>query len=446
MSVDAATRESGYWDDTETWAPERLRQFQSRRLRRLILRAHRERPFYRRRFDAAGFDPASFKGPEDLRRIPTFTKEDLLQRLERHQAFPVGMEPAAPRQADTSPIAMTSGTIGEMFLATSRDWIRERGKEQVRVLWWTGWRPGARVLVPAPAWHALSYQLGWALTRLGADAIVPWGTFLPTFAEDYVETLVRHHPEFVYVFLPMLYGVIAECRRRGVAARRVFKGVRHVLVVGEAMVPSIRARVREELGVEDIFEGLGNPEGLTAHECSVHHGHHLFVHNSYVEMLSLDGDKPVGPGERGRLVLTSLIDGGASSYIRFDTGDIGAFLPGDCPCGRTWPLVEVYGRLRDMVMVGGTKILHYDVRRAVEEIPELVGVPFALLKGGEDSVLRLVVERPDAHDLQALGATLRSTLTRALGCPAEVKFSDRLPVRWKGVKVVEKNELWEKLP
>ena len=53
------------------------------------------------------------------------------------------------------------------------------------------------------------------------------------------------------------------------------------------MTPRSREQLKEELGVRDIFEGLGNPEGLTAMECSFHRGHHIFADCCYVEIVVL---------------------------------------------------------------------------------------------------------------------------------------------------------------
>ncbi len=436
-----------YWDEAETWAPERIRRFQLRRLQRVIQHAYHHLPFYRHRFEEAAFHPSQLKGLEDMVKVPTFTKGEVLQLLERRGSFPLGMEMMEEGRARGlgAALSMTSGTVGEMLFYTSKSWVRCRG-DQMRTLWWAGWRPGMRVLVPAPGWHSLSFVLNQALTRLGADVIIPWGTFLPTFAPHYVDALLKHRPEFVYLFLPMLYALLAECRRRGLAPGQAFRGVRLVQVVGEPMTPRARERLRQELGVEDIFEGAGSPEGLAAQECSFHRGHHLYVHDCYVEIVDLDSERPLGRGKRGRLILTSLADLSASLYIRCDTQDIAAFLPQDCPCGRTWPLIEVYGRVTDMVAVGGKRILHYDVRQALEEMPPLVGAPFALVGGTSSPSLRVVLERPSVPREKVPLEELAGRLRERFQVPVEVKFSDQLPVRWKGVKVIQETELWERLP
>ncbi len=436
-----------HWDETERWSSQRIRQFQLRRLKRVIAHAHDHLPFYRRRFEDAGFHPSQLVALKDMGRIPTFRKEELIDLVRNGGSFPVGMEQIEDDQQKglDAALCMTSGTTGEMFIYASKKWVRFRGKQQMRILHWSGLQPGMQVLLPAPGWHSLSFVQSWALSRLGANTVVPWGTFLPSFAGRYVDALLKHKPEFLYLFLPMLYAMLAECRRRGLPPVQAFESVRRVLVVGEALTPNARAKLIKDLGVEDIYEGAGNPEGLEAHECSYHRGHHLFIHTCYAEILGLNDASPVKPGERGRIILTSLADLSSSSYIRFDTQDIGAFLPGDCECGRTWPLIEVYGRASDTITVGPARIMHYDVRQVLEETPGLVGAPFALLDAEPRTSLRLVLERPSSQGNGIQQEQLERTLRSRFDVPVEIRFSEMLPVRWKGVKVVRERELWERL-
>ncbi len=443
------SKNESYWDGSETWPQERIQQFQLRRLRAVTRHAYQHLPFYRRRFEEAGFHPSMLRGLEDVARIPIFTKGDVLRQLSETGAFPIGMEMLREDVAKEAhaALSMTSGTLGEAFYYTSRSWVRRRGQEMMRMLWWAGWRPGMSVLVVAPGWHSLSFVQNWAFRQLGADVVIPWGTFLPTFAGRCVDALVRHKPKFVFLFLPMLYAMLAECERRGLSPRQAFCSVRSVLVVGEPMTAGARGTLREQLGVDDIFEGAGCPEGLDGPECSFHTGHHPIIKDCYVEILGLDGGPGAQrPGERGRLVLTSLADLTASLYIRVDLEDVAAFLPGPCPCGRTWPLIEVYGRLSDIVTAGGKQVLHYDVRHALDGMPALSGRPFALVGGQPSPSLRLVVESQRAEGQEALGQAVAQRLREALQVPVEVKFSAQLPVRWKGVKVLKEADLWERLP
>ncbi|HXG52731.1 MAG TPA: AMP-binding protein [candidate division Zixibacteria bacterium] len=433
-----ADRPQDRFDDMDTWPRERLRRFQYRKLKQVVDRAYRHLPFYRRRFDAAGVRPDQIRSLEDFTRLPLFTKRDVLREMEERGSFCAGMELRDP--ADPAALCMTSGTLGSAFLCLSGKWRSARGDSLARYCWWGGLRPGMRALMAAPAWHGLAVQESRALERLGATCVIPWGTFLPRYAGNFLDALRDLRPQFVSMFLPMLYALLAECRRREIEPREAFNGVRHLVLVGAPMTPRGRDRLREELGVADVFEGLGNPEALTAMECSFHCGHHLFLDCCYVEVVDPENGAPVPPGARGTVVVTSLIPHG-SLYIRYDSGDVGEILPEPCPCGRTWPRLEVYDRWANAVHVAGARIFPYDVRLCLDDVPELIGVPFALLRGDRSSrSLRLVIQKTPNGDSERLGRRLRARIEESLGIEASAEWTERLPERWKGIAVIEEKD------
>lgn len=427
-----------YQDDKDTWPEERLRRFQFKMAKRLLRYAYQELPFYRRRFDAARLHPDSVKGFHDFTRIAPFTKREVLDEIKEKGSFETGME--SRHSADQAVLCMTSGTLGTSFLYLPKRWRSARGDSLVRAYWWAGLRAGMRMLMAAPAWHSLAVQETRVIERIGAGCVIPWGTFLPQFSSTFLDTLTDARPEFVSIFLPMLYALLAECRRRGTSPRLPFASVKSVLVVGAPMTPRSREHLREELGVADIFEGLGNPEGLTAMECSFHRGHHIFLDCCYVEIIDPKSGQSLPPGKRGNVVITSLIPYG-SIYIRYDTEDLGEILPYRCECGRTWPLMEVYDRRANAIQVAGKEIVPYDVRLCLDEAPELIGIPFAVVRReGSMPYLRLVIQKPSAGALDQIETRLRTLLKERLQLEARQEWTEELPARWKGVTVIEEQD------
>lgn len=425
-------------DAMDGWSEERLRRYQWQKIKRLLGYAYGKLPFYRRRFDAARLHPGSVQNFQDFLRVPTFTKRDLLGEMREKEWPKTGMEKYD--SAERAVLCMTSGTLGTSFLYLTRKWRSLRGDSLVRAYWWAGLRPGMRMLMAAPAWHSLAVQETRVIERLGATCVVPWGTFLPRFSGNFLDTLVDAKPDFVSMFLPMLYALLAECRRRGISPRVPFDSVKYLLLVGAPLTPRSREKLKEDLRVVDIFEGLGNPEGLTAMECSLHHGHHIFLDCCYVEIVDPRSGELLPPGKRGNVIITSLIPHG-SVFIRYDSEDIGEILPHRCKCGRTWPLMEVYDRRMNTVRVAGNEIVPYDVRLCLDELPELAGLPFALIRGERKmDYLKLAVQKPSAGELDRIGARLRSLLKERLRIAAREEWTEELPERWKGVTVIEEKD------
>jgi phenylacetate-CoA ligase len=404
----------------------------------MVKLAYAELPFYRQRFEAAGVEPGCIDSLQDFSKLPTFNKRDLLRELKRQESFLIGME--APRPGEPAALCMTSGTLGSSFLYLPRRWRALRGDSLVRYFWWSGLRPGMRMLMAAPAWHGLAVQESRALERLGAACVIPWGTFLPRYAGNFVDAIRDLRPEFLSMFLPMLYAVLADCRRRRLPPREVFDGVRSLVLVGAPMTPHSRAKLIEELGVGDIFEGLGNPEALTAMECSCHSGHHVFLDCCHVEVIDPKTGAVLAPGKRGAVVVTSLIPRG-SIYIRYNSEDVGEILPEPCPCGRTWPRLEVYDRWANAVPVAGREFFPYDVRLCLEEAPEFIGVPFALVRSEQATdCLKILIQKTPVADPDSMGAVLRRRLKEKFHVEAREEWTDHLPERWKGVAVIEEKD------
>lgn len=179
-------------------------------------------------------------------------------------------------------------------------------------------------------------------------------------------------------------------------------------------------------------------------ECSLHCGHHIFMDCCYIEINDPKTGRLLPAGNRGTVIVTSLIPYG-SLYIRYDSEDLGEIMPQPCKCGRTWPLMKVYDRRANTVQVGEKEIVPYDVRLCLDEVPEFVGVPFALVRGERRmNYLRLLIQKTSAGDLNRLALRLRTLMREKLQIETREEWTEQLPERWKGVAVIEEKD-WRPL-
>lgn len=438
--MNGAARRDDVYDEREILPVESWQRAQWSSLRRALRYAYRSLPFYRRRFEAAGITPADLRSPQDLPRLPLLQKSDVLQAMRDEGNYAIGIE--GNERRDQGALGMTSGTLGTAVLTFPPAWRRAYGDSLCRAYWWTGLRPGMRILHAAPGWHSMAVQESLVIERLGARSVVPWGTFLPRFAEGFLDAVIDARPDFISLFLPMLYSLIGECQRRGLAPSAAFGGVQAMLVVGAPLTPRARTALEAELGVGSLCDGAGNPEGLLAMECAEHAGHHYFVDICYVEIVDPESLQPLPPGQRGTIVISSLVPHG-SVHLRFDTEDIGEILPGECACGRTWPRIKIYDRRANRCRAGGRVVLWYDVRQCLDELPALIGTPFAVIRGRSgDDPLRIAVQQPIESDAADLRQAIADVVESRLQVPVIVEWTTELPARWKGVTVIDQPE-WE---
>lgn len=103
--------------------------------------------------------------------------------------------------------------------------------------------------------------------------------------------------------------------------------------------------------------------------------------------------------------------------------------------------MEVYDRRTNTVEVAGKEIVPYDVRLCLDDFPELIGVPFAVVRGEKSApYLKLLIQRPSTDDPSGLGARLRALLRQRLQIDAREEWTEELPERWKGVTVIEEKD------
>jgi len=126
--------ETAYWDEqTETLAPEELRDLQLERLKEIVAYVYDKNPGYKERFAAAGVKPADIKRLEDLEKLPFLTKDDL-----RHY-YPYGL--VCVPMSEVHYVHASSGTTGKPVVATYTEKDLDNWAElMARSLWAGGFR------------------------------------------------------------------------------------------------------------------------------------------------------------------------------------------------------------------------------------------------------------------------------------------------------------------
>lgn len=427
MRIPPASQE--IFDAGEVLPPAEMARRQLRGLNRAVRFAAANLPFYQRVFAEAGLAPEPVRSfDEYARRVPSIRKADVAGAVRAAGTGQIGIEALGGRRL--SNVVMTSGTLGFNTFAflTPSDLRGGSLLNSLRELWIVGVRPGMKVLTLSPAWHALALLDTRGLTALGAEAVIPWGTFAPRFVPNFLDAVAAHRPEHILLTAPVLRGMIEECDRRKADARDVFASVRYIACAGESLSAPYRRYVIERTGIDDIFERGGSSDGMFGGgECFAHRGHHISADLHYVEVIDPVSGELLAPGRRGVPLVTNLLRG-RSVYIRFNTEDVAAIVPGECPCGRTDPVIELYGRLSDSVVLEDRIVAPADIREALDTIPELMGQPFQIEHAGPARIrIAMGVTRPWATLSRATDA-LRS----ALRIDATVTNSENLAVGWKG--------------
>ena len=194
-----------------------------------------------------------------------------------------------------------------------------------------------------------SVRRGWHMLGRGGRACV---LEVLTPAAEQLDWLERMRPDYVMTYANDLWAVAEAARRRGGSTLR-FKAF---VSAGEMLEPAARTAIAEVFGCQ-VIDVYGSREfGLLAFECPGGTGYHVCSESVLFELID-DAGKPVGAGEEGRVVVTSLYNF-AMPFIRYDLGDYAVAGDAHCPCGRGLPTIKrVAGRARHLfVMPDGSRM------------------------------------------------------------------------------------------
>ena len=138
-----------------------------------------------------------------------------------------------------------------------------------------------------------------------------------------------------------------------ILAGRPDRKLRPRLIIGGAdtVTPFLRRQIESTFQAPFLDTYLCMESGLIAWECPVSGRYHVEHDHLIVEVLK-DG-RPARPGERGEVVITSLVRR-AMPFIRYRLDDFALVAGGDCPCGRRSALLEgVLGKRQDYFWLPG---------------------------------------------------------------------------------------------
>ncbi|MFH9943174.1 acyl-CoA reductase [Streptomyces murinus] len=233
------------------------------------------------------------------------------------------------------------------------------------------------------------------------------------------EALVTHRADTVFGMPSYLWQLFhAEADRL-----RAYGGIRTVFYGGEHFTGEQRRVLMEEFGVEVIRSAAyGSTDlGPLGYQCASSDGsvHHVLTDLHTLEILDPEADRPVVPGEPGRLVFTTRARAG-QRLERYEIGDLGRAVEGPCACGSHVPRLELLGRYGDVVRVG-TYFLNY--RRVVAAAQERLAyhgeVQLVVRSGAGREELTIRLDEQYADDPGAAHRALAAEVPELASAEAE---------------------------
>jgi phenylacetate-CoA ligase len=322
--------------------PEKIRELQEKKLRRLITHAYYHVAYYRERMDALGLTPSDIHGLDDLARLPLLGKDDVRENLH----FDLLSDNHEKRKILK---ITTSGSTGEPFVCyADQHQLEIRWAATQRSMEWTGYRFGDRC---ARLWHQ---TLGMSWLQVLRERIDAWFNrrlFIPAFEmsdqniASFVNRLREYRPVLLDGYAESFNFLAHYIRNHGLESFHP----KAVISSAQVLPEHSREIIEKTLGC-GVFDKYGSREfsGI-AYECEQHEGHHV-VAESYVLEILKDG-LPARPGEWGEVVITDL-NNFCAPLIRYRVGDLAVAMDQQaaCGCGRGLPRIgRIEGRVQAII-------------------------------------------------------------------------------------------------
>ena len=383
-------------------------------------------PSWQAHFAAAGLSAADLRDRRSLARLPMLEKSTLRALY----PFPMLTVP----MNEVMRFCATSGTTGlpVLFGFTRRDWEVTLVKQLTRILRTVGVRPGDRV------YQGYGYGL-WIGGSSMDEALRAYGAINfpvgPGRGELMVQWL-RDHQHTVTTMSPLwLMTLIQQARKAGIDPRKDWT-LRLGIFGGQSVSATFRNEMEAQMppgfeahNIYGTTEAGGPVVGISCPASHEADEMHLVNDDSVLtEILDPDSLQPVGPGEVGEIVITTL-DKQASPVLRWRTRDLvrRSKNPYRCACGRHgFGLIgRIIGRSDDMLKVRGVMVYPTQIEDVIAGIDGLAKDAWQIYVDREAGVLdqiEVAVERSDACAAAPddLVRELKARLKARLGLSCEV--------------------------
>lgn len=450
--------DSRYWfPRRETMPPAERERAILERLKLVCRYAYEHAPFYRRKWDEAGFHPDQLRTLEDFEdKVPVIRKQDLREAQAAHPPFG---DYLCVAESEVFHVHGTSGTTGRptAFAIGRSDW-RAIANAHARIMWAMGMRPGDLVCIAAVfslymgSWGALA-----GAERLRAKAF-PFGAGAPGMSVRLAQWLKLMKPKAFYG-TPSYAIHLAEVARAEKLDPHDF-GLKVMFFSGEpgASVPGVKDRIEALYGAQVIdcgsmaemspwmnVAGSAETAGMLCWQDVV-----------YTEVCDPATMRRVPYGERGTPVYTHL-ERTSQPMIRLLSGDLTQWVDGPTPCGRTYPRLPqgIFGRIDDMFTIRGENIYPSEIDAALNQLAHYGGEHRIVItrEAAMDELLLRVepteaLHRGGAAAIDSFRAEVAQKLNGMLGVRAQVEIvaPGTLPrTDFKARRVIDDREVFRAL-
>ncbi|MEP6673984.1 MAG: AMP-binding protein [Ferruginibacter sp.] len=415
-----------------------FKQLQEEKLQQLLVYVSQHSPFYKKLFRETNIDILSVKTIEDLRLLPTTTKEHLQQFND--DFICVGAEKIIEYTS-------TSGTLGSpVTIALTENDLERLAYNEYNSFATTGGTNTDvyqlmltldRQFMAGIAYYSGIRKLGGSIIRLGPGVpSLQW------------QTILRLKPTVIVAVPSFILKLLQFAGEHNIDVNA--SSVKKAICIGENIrdpdcTLNILGKKIIDLWNIQLYSTYASTEMQTAFtECNEGKGGHNRPELLITELLD-ENDKPVPANTAGEVTITTLgVEG--MPLIRYKTGDICMYWDEPCGCGRnSMRLSPVIGRKKQMIKFKGTTLYPaaiFDMLNDMKEVTDYVIEVQSNELGLDEVILYLVATEnteENDHKIRAyLQARLRVSPFIKYITPQEMKQMQFPEVSRKAIKFIDK--------
>lgn len=431
-----------FWQqESECMDREELEQLQLERLESTLNRVYLNVPFYRKQFDAIGFNPDDLKSLDDLRKLPFTTKNDLREN------YPYGLFAVPLREVVR--VHASSGTTGmSTVVGYTQNDIKTWSNLVGRVLVAGG--VTADDVIQISFNYGLftgAFGLHYGAERVGAS-VIPMSSGNTRrqikIMQDFKTTALVSTPSYAMLMADTIREMDIDPNslslKWGLFGAEPWSGAMRKELELKLMI-----KATDNYGLSEVM-GPG-----VAGECLRQNGLHISEDYFLVEVIHPETLQPVKLGEVGELVITTLTKE-AFPMIRYRTRDLTRLMPEPCPCGRTLRrMSRIMGRTDDMLIVRGVNVFPSQIEAVLFDI-EGTEPHYQIVidrKGALDDATVLVeasekIFFDEMKKQKELIDTIKKRMASELGIAVEVKLVEKKTIErfeGKAKRVIDNRKL-----
>jgi len=150
-----------------------------------------------------------------------------------------------------------------------------------------------------------------------------------------------------------------------------------------------------------VFDSFGMTEaGMMGCESDAHDGFHIFTDLYFIEVLDQDSGLPVAEGEPGLLVVTPLWTNHATTFVRWNSGDIVTYQASGKTDGplSVFPVIRHAHRTVGFFKIRGVNINHQEFEDFMFRIADVMDFKAELVTDADTDILQVHVETATGAD------------------------------------------------